>query len=69
MIPLGTSPELAPRLAGDLDLIATHRVHAMSQRAADYCLTLVAAHFMVARTLDRPTFLRLCDEAEAVMGA
>jgi hypothetical protein len=56
--------ELAP-----LNLVAVERVHRLSQRAADYCLTLVAAHFMEHATLDRPTFLRLCDEAQAVMGA
>lgn len=50
----------------DLNLVATHRVNAMSQRAADYTLTLLAAHLMTTSTLDRPTFLRLCDEAEAV---
>lgn len=50
----------------DLNLVATHRVNAMSQRAADYTLTLLAAHLMTTSTIDRPTFLRLCDEAEAV---
>lgn len=50
----------------DLNLIAVHRVQATSQRAADYLLTLVAAHFMEHPTLNRATFLRLADEAEAV---
>jgi hypothetical protein len=50
----------------DLNLIATHRVHALSQRAADYLLTLVAAHYMNGTELDRETFLRMADEAEAV---
>lgn len=50
----------------DLDLVATHRVQAMSQRAADYLLTLVGAHLMTTSQLDRATFLRLADEAEAV---
>lgn len=52
--------------APELDLIAVNRVQAMSQRAADYLLVLVAAHFMEHPTLNRATFLRLADEAEAV---
>ena len=50
----------------DLNLIATHRVNALSQRAADICLTLLAAHLMTGDSIDRATFLRLADAAEAV---
>jgi hypothetical protein len=53
--------ELAP-----LNLIAVERVRGLSQRAADYLLTLLAAHLMEHDTLDRATFLRLADEAEAI---
>lgn len=49
----------------DLNLIAVHRVQAMSQRQADYTLTLLAAHLMTGEAIDRPTFLRLADAAEA----
>lgn len=52
----------------DLNLVAVHRVQAMTQRAADYTLVLLATHLMTAGAIDRPTFLRLADEAEAVMG-
>ena len=50
----------------DLNLIAVSRVNALSQRAADYLLTLLAAHLMTGDSIDRATFLRLADEAEAV---
>lgn len=50
----------------ELNLLATHRVQGLSQRAADYLLTMLAAHLMTADSLDRDTFLRLADEAEAV---
>lgn len=65
-----TAPTLpSPRLPlAPLSLVAVARVQAMSQAAADYCLVLVAAHFMEHARLDRATFLRLADEAEAVMG-
>lgn len=49
----------------ELDLVATRRVQGMSQRQADYCLALVAAH-LTHSSLDRDTFLRLADEAQAV---
>lgn len=50
----------------DLNLVAVDRVHSLSQRAADYLLVLLASHLIGADSLDRATFLRLADEAEAV---
>lgn len=51
---------------GDLNLVAVDRVNGMSQRAADYLLTLLAAHLISGESIDRATFLLLADEAEAV---
>ena len=58
MIPLG--------LATDLDLEPTHRVQGLTSRAADYHLTMLAAHLMSSPVIDRATFMRLADEAEAI---
>lgn len=49
-----------------LDLVATHRVQGLSQRAADYLLVLLAAHLMEGASIDRAVFLKLADEAEAI---
>lgn len=59
MIPAGTFPPA-------LNLIATHRVHALPQRAVNPLLDLIAAHFLEVGSLDRAAFMRLADEAEAI---
>jgi hypothetical protein len=65
-----TAPSIPAPRSGlpPLDLVAVERVQRLSQRAVPYCLDLVAAYLSEHERLDRPTFLRLCDEAEAVMG-
>lgn len=52
--------------ADDLRLVAFHRVQRLPQRAVNPLLDLIAAHFRETGRLDRDTFLRLADEAEAV---
>lgn len=49
----------------DLNLVALHRVHRLPQQAVNPLLDLIATH-LTGDTLDRATFLRLADEAEAV---
>lgn len=50
----------------DLHLVALERVRELPQRAVNPLLDLIAAHFLEVGRLDRDTFLRLADEAEAI---
>lgn len=71
---LGVHPPEAPRTLprvepAPLNLAAVERVQRLSQRARAYLNDLVAAKFMSHAAVDLTTYLLLCDEAEAVMGA
>lgn len=51
-----------------LDLTAFDRARALPQAAVNPLLDLIGAHFLECGRLDRAGFMRLADEAEAVVG-
>ena len=50
----------------DLNLVATHRVAQLPQRAVWPLLDLISSHLKEHGQLDRDAFLLLADEAEAI---